>query len=72
MLKLHSVKTIFGTSIGAECSNQMQVAQGHHFNADLVLVLPAFSGHRPLQLTLVVFSLEHYIAHLLMCTYASE
>ena len=26
--KLHSVKTILGTSIGAGCSNQMQVAQG--------------------------------------------
>ena len=26
--KLHSVNTILGTSIGAGCSNQMQVAQG--------------------------------------------
>ena len=26
--KLHRVKTILGTSIGAGCSNQMQVAQG--------------------------------------------
>ena len=26
--KLHSVNTIMGTSIGAGCSNQMQVAQG--------------------------------------------
>ena len=36
--KLHSVNTILGTSIGAECSNQMQLAQGHHLNADLALV----------------------------------
>ena len=33
--KLHSVKTTLGTSIGAGCSNQMQLAQGHHLNADL-------------------------------------
>ena len=31
--KLHSVKTILCTSIG------MQLAQGHHLNADLALVL---------------------------------
>ena len=46
--KLHSVKTILGTSIGAGCSNQMQLAQGHHLNADLALVLPAFGCCIPL------------------------
>ena len=28
--------------IGAGCSNQMQLAQGHHLDADLALVLSAF------------------------------
>ena len=46
--KLHSVNTILGTSIGAGCSNQMQLAQGHHLNADLALVLPAFGCCIPL------------------------
>ena len=26
--------------IGVGCSNQMQLAQGHHLNVDLALVLP--------------------------------
>ena len=30
-------------SIGAGSSNQMQLAQEHHLNANLALVLPAFS-----------------------------
>ena len=42
------VKTTLGTNIGAECSKQMQLAQGHHLNADLVLVLPAFGCCIPL------------------------
>ena len=29
-------------SIGVGCSNQIQLAQGHHLNANLDLVLPAF------------------------------
>ena len=63
--KLRSVKTILGTSIGAGCSNQMQVAQGQdlYFKVvplcKLVLVL--------VQLALVVFFLGA-LAHLLMCT----
>ena len=30
------------TYIGARCSNQMQLAHGHHLNADFALVQPAF------------------------------
>ena len=30
--KLHSVKAILGTSIGAGCSNQMQVVQGQNLH----------------------------------------
>ena len=41
--KLHSVKTILGTSIGAGCSNQIQLAQGHHLNAKCYLHLVAAS-----------------------------
>ena len=36
-----------------------QLAQIRHFT---------HGGHHLLQLALVVFSLEHYVAHLLMCT----
>ena len=36
--------TILGTSIGVGCSNQTQLAQGHHINADLALVLPVRDG----------------------------
>ena len=36
--KLYSVKTILGTSIGAGRSNQMELAQGHHLNADLIYI----------------------------------
>ena len=61
--KLHGVKTILGTSIGAGCSKQMQLAQGHYLNADLALVLPAFG------LRWWCFSLGA-LAHLLMCTQA--
>ena len=43
--------------VAAGCSNQMQLAQGHHLNADLALVLPAFGCCIPLQLALVVFFL---------------
>ena len=39
---LHSVKTILSTRIGVGSSNQTQLAQGHHLNADLALALPAF------------------------------
>ena len=46
--KLHSVKTTLGTKIGAGCSKQVQLEQGHHLNADLVLVLPAFGFCIPL------------------------
>ena len=60
--KLHSVKTILGTSIGAGCSNQMQLAQGHHRNADLALVLPiilyylfTLHYHGKLQLALYIY-----------------
>ena len=35
-------------SIGARCSNQMQLAQGHQLNADLFLVLPALGFCIPL------------------------
>ena len=57
--------------IGAGCSNQMQLAQGHHLNANLALVLPAFGCCIPLlytcaqdgldtvQLALVVFFLPY-------------
>ena len=34
--KLRSVKTILGTSIGAGCSNQMQVAQGQDLHFKVV------------------------------------
>ena len=37
-----SANTILGTSIGVGCINQMQLAQGHHFNADLALVQATF------------------------------
>ena len=37
--KLRSVKTILGTSIGAGCSNQMQVAQGQDLHLGGALVL---------------------------------
>ena len=30
------------TYIGAGCSNQMQLAHGHHLNADFAIVQPAF------------------------------
>ena len=38
--KLHSVKTILGTSIGAGCSNQIQVAQGQdlHYGVSIYTV----------------------------------
>ena len=67
--KLHSVNTILGTSIGAGCSNQMQLAQGHHL---LMQILPlcylhlvaasrsytcAQDGVDTVQLALVVFFL---------------
>ena len=32
----------------AQCSNQMQLAQGHNLNANFALVLPAFGCFIPL------------------------
>ena len=37
--RLNSVKTILCKNIGVRCSNQTQLAQGHHINVDLALVL---------------------------------
>ena len=39
--KLRSVKTILGTSIGAGCSNQMQLAQGHHLYNYRYIYIPS-------------------------------
>ena len=38
-MKITTSASCSTTSIGAGCSNQMQLAQGHHLNADLALVL---------------------------------
>ena len=103
--KLHSVSTILGTSIGAGCSNQMQVAKGkicikvvplcklHLVAASrsytcaqdgvdtvqlalVVFFLPPTSENTPLAVIVIItccnlrwwcFSLEHALAHLLMC-----
>ena len=64
--KLHGVKPILGASIGAGCSNQMQLAQGHYLNADL-----ASSCATCIWFALVVFFLGA-LAQLLMCTQANR
>ena len=46
--KLHSDKTILGTSIGAGCSNQIQVAQGQDLHYGGALVQVAFGCCIPL------------------------
>ena len=46
--KLHSVKTILGTSIGVGCSNQIQVAQGQDLHYGSALVQAAFGCCIPL------------------------
>ena len=53
-------------SIGAGCSNQVQLAQGHHLNANLALVqILHLHSWWSSQLVLVVFILRA-LAHLLM------
>ena len=71
--KLHSVNTILVTSIGAGCSNQMQVAQGQICikvvplcKLHLVAASRSYTCDQDDQLALVVFFLGE-LAHLLMC-----